>query len=46
VYDHPDLIALVVVGDGESETDPLAISWHQQVSQPWSGTPGSAAEWL
>ena len=28
VYDHPDLIALVVVGDGESETGPLATSWH------------------
>jgi xylulose-5-phosphate/fructose-6-phosphate phosphoketolase len=28
VYDHPDLIALVMVGDGESETGPLATSWH------------------
>jgi xylulose-5-phosphate/fructose-6-phosphate phosphoketolase len=28
VYDHPDLITLVVVGDGESETGPLATSWH------------------
>src|SRR5277367_1922917 len=28
VYDHPDLIALTVVGDGESETGPLATSWH------------------
>src|SRR5208283_2980520 len=28
VFDHPDLIALVVVGDGESETGPLATSWH------------------
>ena len=27
-YDHPDLIALVMVGDGESETGPLATSWH------------------
>ena len=24
VYDHPDLITLVMVGDGESETGPLA----------------------
>ncbi len=28
VYDNPDLITLVVVGDGESETGPLATSWH------------------
>jgi xylulose-5-phosphate/fructose-6-phosphate phosphoketolase len=28
VYDHPDLITLVTVGDGESETGPLATSWH------------------
>ena len=28
VYDRPDLIALVMVGDGESETGPLATSWH------------------
>jgi len=28
VYDNPDLIALVMVGDGESETGPLATSWH------------------
>jgi len=28
VFDHPDLITLVVVGDGESETGPLATSWH------------------
>ncbi|MBV8177997.1 MAG: phosphoketolase family protein, partial [Mycobacterium sp.] len=28
VYDHPDLITLVMVGDGESETGPLATSWH------------------
>ncbi len=27
-YDNPDLIATVVVGDGESETGPLATSWH------------------
>ncbi len=27
-YDHPDLITLVMVGDGESETGPLATSWH------------------
>jgi len=28
VYDRPDLITLVIVGDGESETGPLATSWH------------------
>jgi xylulose-5-phosphate/fructose-6-phosphate phosphoketolase len=28
VYDHPDLITLVMAGDGESETGPLATSWH------------------
>jgi xylulose-5-phosphate/fructose-6-phosphate phosphoketolase len=28
VFDNPDLIATVVVGDGESETGPLATSWH------------------
>lgn len=28
VYDHPDLIALTMVGDGEAETGPLATSWH------------------
>ncbi|WVO16790.1 hypothetical protein L204_104475 [Cryptococcus depauperatus] len=28
VFDHPNLIALTVVGDGESETGPLAASWH------------------
>ena len=28
VLDNPDLIATVIVGDGESETGPLATSWH------------------
>jgi xylulose-5-phosphate/fructose-6-phosphate phosphoketolase len=28
VFDHPDLITLVMVGDGEAETGPLATSWH------------------
>jgi xylulose-5-phosphate/fructose-6-phosphate phosphoketolase len=28
VFDHPDLIALTMVGDGEAETGPLATSWH------------------
>jgi xylulose-5-phosphate/fructose-6-phosphate phosphoketolase len=28
VYDNPDLITLTMVGDGESETGPLATSWH------------------
>lgn len=27
-FDNPDLIAMVVVGDGESETAALATSWH------------------
>lgn len=28
VLDNPNLIATVVVGDGEAETGPLATSWH------------------
>ncbi len=28
VFDNPDLIAVCVVGDGESETGPLATAWH------------------
>lgn len=28
VFDNPDLIAMCIVGDGESETGPLAASWH------------------
>ncbi len=28
VYDNPDLITTVVVGDGEAETGPLATAWH------------------
>ena len=28
VFDNPDLIAACVIGDGESETGPLATSWH------------------
>ena len=28
VFDSPDLIAAVVVGDGEAETGPLATAWH------------------
>jgi xylulose-5-phosphate/fructose-6-phosphate phosphoketolase len=27
-FDNPDLIVSVMVGDGESETGPLATSWH------------------
>ena len=27
-FDNPDLIVVVAVGDGESETGPLATSWH------------------
>ncbi len=28
VFDNPDLISFVVVGDGEAETGPLATAWH------------------
>src|SRR5579884_1014268 len=28
VLDNPDLISVVIVGDGEAETGPLATSWH------------------
>src|SRR5438034_6178744 len=28
VFDNSDLLACCVVGDGESETGPLAASWH------------------
>ena len=28
VFDNPDLITVCVVGDGESETGPLATAWH------------------
>ena len=28
MFDNPDLVAACVVGDGESETGPLATSWH------------------
>ena len=28
VFDNPELIACVTVGDGEAETGPLATSWH------------------
>ncbi len=28
VFDNPDLIAAVTIGDGEAETGPLATSWH------------------
>jgi xylulose-5-phosphate/fructose-6-phosphate phosphoketolase len=28
VFDNPELIAAVVVGDGEAETGPLATAWH------------------
>jgi len=27
-FDNPDLIVVVMVGDGEAETGPLATSWH------------------
>ncbi|MGR6034065.1 MAG: phosphoketolase family protein [Candidatus Nitrosoglobus sp.] len=27
-FDNPDLIAAVVIGDGEAETGPLATAWH------------------
>ncbi len=28
VFDHPDLVAACVIGDGEAETGPLATAWH------------------
>lgn len=28
VFDNPDLLTAVVVGDGEAETGPLATAWH------------------
>ena len=28
VFDNPDLISVVVIGDGEAETGPLATAWH------------------
>ena len=28
MFDHPDLVAACVVGDGEAETGALATSWH------------------
>lgn len=28
VFDNPNLIATVIIGDGEAETGPLATSWH------------------
>ena len=28
IFDNPDLIVAAMVGDGESETGPLATSWH------------------
>ncbi|MCZ7415590.1 phosphoketolase family protein [Streptomyces sp. WMMC897] len=27
-FDHPDLLAVCVIGDGEAETGPLATAWH------------------
>ena len=27
-FDNPDLLVACVVGDGEAETGPLAMSWH------------------
>jgi xylulose-5-phosphate/fructose-6-phosphate phosphoketolase len=28
VFDHPELISVTMVGDGEAETGPLATAWH------------------
>jgi xylulose-5-phosphate/fructose-6-phosphate phosphoketolase len=28
VFDHPNLITVTMVGDGEAETGPMATSWH------------------
>ncbi len=27
-FDHPDLLAVCMIGDGEAETGPLATAWH------------------
>merc|ERR1712093_667315 len=49
VFDHPELIALTMVGDGESETGPLATSWHStKFLNPITdgSSPGAPSEWL
>ena len=34
-FDNPNLVVRCVVGNGEAETGPLAVSWHsQQVREP------------
>ena len=47
-FDNPDLIVAVVVGDGESETGPLATSWHSnkflESDHRWCGAAGAAFE--
>ncbi|SCV69952.1 BQ2448_1346 [Microbotryum intermedium] len=40
VFDKPDLISVVVVGDGESETGPTAAAWH---SHKWLNPATSGA---
>ncbi|SCZ89970.1 BZ3500_MvSof-1268-A1-R1_Chr9g10658 [Microbotryum saponariae] len=40
VFDKPDLISVVVVGDGESETGPTATAWH---SHKWLNPATSGA---
>ncbi|SGY13351.1 BQ5605_C010g05842 [Microbotryum silenes-dioicae] len=40
VFDMPDLISVVVVGDGESETGPTATAWH---SHKWLNPATSGA---
>jgi hypothetical protein len=39
VYYHPDLITLTMEGDGESETGPLATSWHRNDAVGRGATP-------
>ena len=42
-FDNPDLIVAAVVGDGESETGPLATSWHiNKFLNPDAGWRGTA----
>ena len=49
-FDNPDLIVTVAVGDGESETGPLATSWHSnKFLEPGarrSRASHSAFEWI
>ena len=50
VFDNPDLIAVPVVGDGESETGPLATSWQSnkflKSDHRWCGSSNPSYEWI